>query len=241
MEAVKLLSSAAPENVDRLLQINPDMFIVVRLFVDLSNRIMTPYEFVRDAVNDVAMYYAKGVRFFEVHNEPNLMQEGLGQSWQDGRGFATWFQTAVDLMKEQYPDALFGWPGLSPGGDVPGMRMSAGRFLNEASATVHAADWIGIHCYFLTDSEMTHEHAGGFWKLYQEEYPGKLLLITEFSNPSIQVSKSAKALQYVDYYDWLRNQKPLAAAFCFISSASVGFEHETWVGSDIAQIVGARE
>ena len=241
MEAVKLLSSAAPENVDRLLAINPDMFIVVRLFVDLSNRVMTPYEFVHDAINDVGMYYARGVRFFEVHNEPNLYREGFGKSWANGVEFAEWFQLAVDLMKERYPDALFGWPALSPGEDDPGKKYDAKRFLNEAGVTVHSADWIGVHCYFLNDFEMTHEHAGGFWKYYQREYPGKLLLITEFSNPDEDVPKDIKASQYVRYYDWLKNQKPLAAAFCFISSASVGFESETWAGSEIAQIVGARE
>ncbi len=197
MEAVKLLSSAAPENVDRLLAINPDMFIVVRLFVDLHNRVMTPQEFVRDAMNDVGMYYAKGVRFFEVHNEPNLVREGLGLSWQNGREFANWFEVAVNLMRNQYPDALFGWPGLSPGGDVDGERANAERFLEEAGATVHNADWIGVHCYWLNGYGITSLADGGYWKYYQKEYPGKLLLITEFSNPSKQVPKNTKAEQYV--------------------------------------------
>jgi hypothetical protein len=63
-------------------------------------------------------------------------------------------------------------------------------------------------------------------------------MITEFSNPSHEVSKHAKGLQYVDYYKSLNN---VHSAYSFLSTASSGFQHETWHGSDIATTVGQRD
>jgi len=39
----------------------------------------------------IQLFMAKGVRYFEVHNEPNLPQEGLGVAWLNAPGFATWY------------------------------------------------------------------------------------------------------------------------------------------------------
>ena len=46
MEAVKLLSNAPPENVKRLLDINKDMFLLVRLFAGFRDRKVSSADFV---------------------------------------------------------------------------------------------------------------------------------------------------------------------------------------------------
>ncbi|MBI4770077.1 MAG: M23 family metallopeptidase, partial [Chloroflexi bacterium] len=75
VEAVKLTTSARPENVDRLRQINPNMFIMVRLFADFRNRTVRPDEFASWVEGDMAQFYSRGLRYFEVHNEVNLQIE----------------------------------------------------------------------------------------------------------------------------------------------------------------------
>jgi len=75
---------------------------------------------------------------------------------------------------------------------------------------------------------------GQYYK--QVPHQGKEILITEFSNPSADVPKEEKAAQYVKYWDTLDGVR---AAFCFIATASSGFDDETWT-QDMARIVGAR-
>lgn len=54
VEAVKLLSTARPEDVDRLRQINPDMFIMVRLFASFQDRVVRADEFASWVEADMA-------------------------------------------------------------------------------------------------------------------------------------------------------------------------------------------
>ncbi|HJO91647.1 MAG TPA: M23 family metallopeptidase, partial [Anaerolineales bacterium] len=111
MEAVKLLSNAPPENVKRLLNINKDMFLLVRLFAGFRDRKVSSADFVSWVEDDIYQLYEQGIRYFEVHNEPNLQIEGLHHSWQDGHQFAEWFLEVVERLKSHYPEALFGYPG----------------------------------------------------------------------------------------------------------------------------------
>jgi hypothetical protein len=77
---------------------------------------------------------------------------------------------------------------------------------------------------------------GGQWyKRYDTQ--GKLLMLTEFSNPSKDVPKAIKGVQYNNYVEKLEG---VHSAYCFLSTASGGFEYETWSGSPIATIVGKR-
>lgn len=240
VEAVKLLSSAAPEDVDRLRAINPQMFILVRLFADFRNRVVRAEDFASWVSHDMGQFYQRGVRHFEIHNEVNLRAEGWGLSWQTGRDFAAWWLTVRSRLKALYPEARFGWPGLSPDGFPMPERTNDLRFLDEAQQAVQAADWIGLHCYWQSEAEM-RAPAGGLGHLeYRRRYPDKLLFITEFSNPSPNVDAAAKGDQYAAYYQQLRAEAGLGAAFAFVSSASTGYPHETWRAEDgrVSPIVG---
>lgn len=245
MEAVKLLSNAPPDNVKRLLKINKDMFVLVRLFAGFRDRQVSSADFVSWVEADVQQLYSQGVRYFEVHNEPNLQIEGWQHSWQDGHQFADWFLEVVERLKSHYPEALFGYPGLSPGHEIPGQRMDSWVFLQQSEAAAMASDWIGCHCYWINDTDMMQPTGGLVYEEFRRIYPEKLLFITEFSNPFSEVSARSKGQQYVDYYRRLRNVKGLGAAFSFVLSASSNFPYEVWRGedghiSDIAQLVGNR-
>jgi murein DD-endopeptidase MepM/ murein hydrolase activator NlpD len=245
VEAVKLLSNAPPDNVKRLLDINKDMFVLVRLFAGFRDRKVSSADFVSWVESDVQQLYQQGVRYFEVHNEPNLQIEGWQHSWKDGHQFADWFLEVVERLKAHYPEALFGYPGLSPGHEIPGQRMNAWVFLQQSELAALASDWIGCHCYWINDTDMMQASGGLVYEEFRRIYPEKLLFITEFSNPFSEVTARSKGQQYVDYYRRLRNVKGLGAAFSFVLSASSNFPHEVWRGedgqvSDIAQLIGNR-
>ena len=245
VEALKLSSSAAPEDVARAWRINSDMFIMVRLFADFRNRVVRAADFARWVEPDMQRFYDQGVRYYEVHNEPNLTPEGYGTSWRDGRGFGEWFVEVMGLLKAKFPEARFGWPGLSPGPATPGMRSDEEAFLESASDFIEHADWIGCHCYWQNRADMFSLEGGLRYQLYRELWPRKLLFITEFSNTSPSVDLQTKGDEYVEYYRHLRNQSGIGAAFAFVVSASANFPYEVWRREDgqptpIAGLVGAR-
>jgi hypothetical protein len=83
-----------------------------------------------------------------VHNEPNLYKEGLGHAWADGAAFANWFNTVATSLRGTFPGSRIGFPALSPGGDVPGVRLAEPTFLTQAASAIQSADWVGVHYYW---------------------------------------------------------------------------------------------
>ena len=240
LEAFKLLSRENSQSVDILRSINPDMFIMLRLFAKFDgDDHWDPPKFLANILPDAKDFYARGVRFMEIHNEPNLVIEGLGSHWNNGNEFAIWFREVAKGLREALPEVQIGFPGLSPGPSLE-IRYDGMRFYEEANVAVAWADWIGCHCYWLHDASkqgagMRSWDGGLYYKRLDTR--GKPLLITEFSNPSAEISKAEKAQQYVRYYGMLEG---VHSAYSFVSSASSGFQHETWAGSPIAHIVGSR-
>ncbi len=235
-ESYKTLSNESAQSVGVLKRINKQMFFCVRLMGKVTAEHPTASEFVDQCGQDVRRWCHElgDNAFIEIHNEPNLHAEGMWASWQDGAEFATWWLAVRDALKADCPNAKWGYPGLSPGIGIDGVRAPAMRFMAESHEAVNAADWIGVHCYWQSESEMWTLDGGGYYKKIPPQ--GKPLLITEFSNPNDDIPKQDKAAQYVKYWQSLEG---VTAAFAFISAASSGFESETWT-QDMARVVGAR-
>jgi hypothetical protein len=156
------------------------------------------------------------------------------------------------VLKARYPDAKFGWPGLSPGGGIAGVRADELSFLANAKAATDAADWVGLHCYWLSDAERQTEAGGLSFLEYSRRFPNKLLFVTEFANVARSYDPPRGA-EYVAYWKALRHVKNLGAAFAFVVSASnhgtdpvvdPGFRYQVWRSesgelSGIPGIVGA--
>jgi len=220
VEAVKLLSTADPLDVDTLKQIKPDMFIMVRLFVDFQNgRVLNSQQFVDSIKDDMKNFYNKGVRYFEIHNEPNIYSEGYSHSWKNGTDFTVWFNEVVRILKTLYPDTKLGFPGISPGASIPDVRADELQFIKELGNI--NADWVGVHMYWQTQQELDTISQNILPYAQKFNLP---FYITEFSNPNTGIDRTTKAKQYLQFYS-----KIIAnAAFSFVVSAPSGFESEVW-------------
>jgi hypothetical protein len=234
IEAYKSLSNESADTVDVLRNINADIFIMVRLFSKVDSESATASEFVHKVGADARSWYQKGVRYFEVHNEPNLKVEGWLSAWSDGQAFATWWLNVVRALEEDMPEAKWGYPGLSPGHNIEGVRYDPMRFYEESWQARKEADFICSHCYFTNHDAMSSMDGGNWYKRYDTK--GKPLMITEFSNPGDE-PKAIKGQQYLEYYKQLEG---VHSAYSFVVSASSSFDNETWVGSPIANIIGGR-
>lgn len=237
---VKLLSTAAGADVDRLGREHPDIRIIVRCFADFRGRVITAADFARSMAGDLVPFYQRGIREYEIHNEPNLRDEGWGASWADGAGFGAWFSAVRLALSNTFPGCSWGWPGLSPG-ITDGQRTDSEQFMAAAGSHVDGADWIGQHCYWI--DEQTYADAVHQVQLVHARFPGKPIYVTEFANQSAAPAAD-KAQQYLRFY---RDLTGLAeVAFAFVASASSpDFETQAWRDesgrlSAIPQIVGAR-
>lgn len=244
VEAVKLLTWAQPEAIDQLRKIRPDIFILARLMTKIGAPNQFSSFFVSEVQAHMAAFYARGIRYFEIHNEPNMAAEGWQSSWKDGGDFARFFLEVQQTLKAQFPEALFGWPGLSPGPAIDKTRMKDTDFVTQADSALRAADWLGVHCYWQSAELMEDEAVGGrVYRQYRQRYPDKLIFITEFSNRT--EPPAVKASEYLAYYQSLRHEAGIGAAFAFVMSASSGFSSEVWRDetgrlSEIPARVGAR-
>jgi uncharacterized protein YgiM (DUF1202 family) len=251
MEAFKTLTLPDPDQNKQLIQqlrnIRSDMFIVTRLFfsVDAGNRRkFSPQEFVDFCNNGMTASYQAGVRYFEVHNEPNLLPEGMGFNWNSGSEFGSWLTQVINLLRQRFPEGKFGYPGLSPQPNVP-------SFLDGSTAAIAQCDWVGVHCYWQSADQppfpMTGDNAGMYWRQFRQRFPDKLLMITEFSNNTAAISDSDKGRQYARYYQLLRHEANVGAAFSFAlnwpgqDNNREGWEfngHETNIPGTIGALIG---
>jgi hypothetical protein len=227
VEAIKVLTMLDPDNNKRVIQslgnIRPDLFIVARLSfpVDAIRKVrFDPQSFFSFVNPALEALYASDVRYFEVHNEPNLEVEGLGWNWTNGGEFGDWLLQVLDLLHKQFPDARFGFPGLSPQPNIF-------EFLNNAKSAIDKCDWIGVHCYWQNNGDgdrgMLSGTGGMYWKQFRTRFPDRLLMITEFSNNSAEVDPAEKGRQYARYLQLLRHEPNLGTAFAFVLN---------WYGQD---------
>ncbi|MBN1429427.1 MAG: M23 family metallopeptidase [Anaerolineae bacterium] len=245
IEALCLTTSSVVSDIERALAVNPSMFMMMRLLVDVRNRVLRPADFVDSVKHSAKSMYDCGVRYFEIHNEPNLMPEGYGTSWQNGREFGEWFLQVTGMLRPELPEARFGWPGLSSGPAVDGMRLDHRSFLDDAQDAIKQADWMGCHCHWQDEEGMLSEAGGLGYKFYRKMWPDKLLLITECSNTAQGIDGNTKGDQYLKYYTHLRDQTGIGVAFIFAVSASTHYLYEVWRSEDgqilpVAGVVGAR-
>lgn len=250
MEAVKVLTGDVDAPVIAALKERGVRLIVARLFAKIEQP-KTPAQFVDEVLPGATLLYNAGVRWFEVHNEPNLHipdsnPEGMWINWQNGGEFAVWFLEVVSRLRRSLPEGKFGWPGLSPGGDLVhnGMmlRYDSDRFTSEAAATMRNADWLAVHTYW-------GDHAGRTWKnsladirQFCTRWPSRLVMVTEFSNsdPNPDIA-DRKGKEYGQFFSLVNSIAPnLLAVFCYMLSSSSGGA-EQWRGTNIPAIVGGRE
>ena len=86
-----------------------------------------------------------------IGNAPNARVEGWSEAWQNGGEFADWFLQVAQTYRNVLPGVQIGFPPMSPGGDLPGIREDEWRFLAEAAGAVNEADWFAVAAYWVVD------------------------------------------------------------------------------------------
>jgi len=158
----------------------------------------TPEQFVNDRRDAIAAFIDAGLGDFEILNEPNLSREGHGRSWNSADGFNNWFLDALNRLKQIFPNARFGFPGLSPHPADYANDPAVNRplrpvgdidFLDACNDAVLAADFLCAHTYWQNVDQMREVDSNGmgkgglrFVRFYHERFPTLPIVISEFCN-----------------------------------------------------------
>lgn len=213
-------------------------FHLVRIYWKPGGEHWTPEKVWTAVKRDTMRFYDQGARKFELHNEPNLPDEGMGVVWKNGAEFGRWLAQLAQLIKAEAPQAELYYPGLSPG--VPWTK----QFEFTDAAWPQVADLMhGIcqHAYTGTTNNVAKavddviEQVTGFQKRYALEHP---LVISECS-----VNRAApspyKAQVYRGIEKELAPMPGIEALVYFISHWEApppqAAHQEAWMGTDLLQ------
>ena len=236
---IKVQTSNDKFGVARLSEEHPDATFIMRIYLDMSQKKASPSDFVEWSANSVnetiaAIGFSHKI-LIEVHNEPNLTQEGLGISWRNGREFGRWLLQVVDMLRRSYPGIQIMYPGLSPGGSVSGIRADHVAFIEESRSAVNSCDALGVHTYWSNAYPMAAALA--VVDDYIARFPGKPIWITEASNNKSAPTEQ-KASEYAEFYRQLRKRPQAQGVTFFVASATAAaFESEVWVGRGMGKLV----
>ncbi|HID54739.1 MAG TPA: hypothetical protein EYP41_22220, partial [Anaerolineae bacterium] len=244
---IKVLSLHDPNAVKTLSQNHPDAKWIVRAFLSFEAggrvRSLSPARFVKDTLSDVKRTLkAIGKNHdvvVELHNEPNLVPEGLTGAWRDGATFADWWLDVLARYRKAIPGMRFIYPGLSPGTAVTGLKQDHVQFAEASRAAIEAADGLGVHLYWSHVYPMQ-------WSLdvlddYISRFRFKPIWVTEASNNKGGTPVHKKAQQYLKFWQELQKRPTVEGVTYFVASASnPAFREEVWVGRGIGRLVGRR-
>ena len=242
IEAIKVLSLTPPRVLEPILTERPSTKVLVRLWIDQFGVGVrpTPQEFV-ERVAPAIQAYKEIACDFEIHNEPNHFQgiEGWGPTSEDALAFKEWYLAVLRELRNRFPWARFGFPGLAPGPIHNDM-----VWLDVCQDAIAESDWLGCHCYWQYDNYLDLWWGLRF-RLYHELFPDKPIEITEFGDSSPDLTDSIMAYRYVKYYRHVRKYPYVRGAYAFIASSPDPTWHPfAWIRPDgslrpVAYEVGA--
>ena len=239
---IKLLSFHNPDSIARLVANHANVSWIVRAFLDFGGRNISPQQFFHDTISDTkrTLNLLRGQDVVvELHNEPNLVVEGMGSTWKDGNEFAQWWLQVLDLYRKELPGVRFIYPGLSPGSSVRNLKMDHIEFIEASRSAVKAADGLGVHIYWSNVYPM--QTALRVLDDYISRFREEPIWVTEASNNKAGTPPSRKGMEYITFWSELLKRATVQGVTYFVASASnPEFAEEVWVDRGIAAVVGRR-
>jgi len=216
IELAVMMSFTENSAFDGLRGLNTDMDFIVRLYDGrIGKSGSVPQEsFVERMFPEIERLRAY-TDMFQIHNEPNHFAkiEGWGSTEGDAYNFAHWYKNVFRMLKNKFPWARFGFPGLAlnwPHHDL--------LWLEICRDVIEESDWLGCHCYWQHDN-MFNENWGLRFTLYHKKFPDKEIHVTEFGNSTPGLPSDMMATQYTQYYRQLSDYDYIGSASSFISSS----------------------
>jgi hypothetical protein len=239
---IKVHSFHSAEDIGRLAAAHPDAEWIVRAFLSFGGRKITPDQFLQDTIGDVrrALAQLRGRPLVvELHNEPNLVSEGLGSSWSGGHDFSLWWCELLQKYRRALPGIRFIYPGVSPGGTITGEKLDHLQFLEASREAVEAADGLGVHLYWSNYYPM-----GQALQVLDDlvmRFRSRPIWVTEASHNFGTITPMQMSQEYLRFWRELQNRPLVEGVTYFVASAQdPELASQVWVGRGIGQMLGKR-
>ena len=243
---IKVMTNHDTSSIVKLRQQHPNVDWIVRVFYSTGGRAISPAKLFDETVADTkrvlsAINSSRVV--IELHNEPNLVSEGMFMSqwtvptgqmdagWCGGSQFNAWYLTLLAKYRAAIPGARFIFPGLSPGGTIDGVRINHQSFAEDCKQAIFASDGLGVHTYWEGDY-MAKATSVVDW--YAANFPNSPLWVTEASNNQ-PYDASKKAAQYATFWQMMQSRRQVKGVTYFVVSGN--YPTETWAGKGMAKMV----
>lgn len=213
--------SNPPADVARWRDAGATAFILQLLSPLPGQAATTPQAFVDAYTDDLVAFLDQGLRYVELHDEPNRADRGCGVSWNDGAGFGVWFAEAAALLRARFGDALaIGFPALAPARPPcpePAPLIEEAAFLDGCADALADADWAALHCYWADRAELrSYDGPLRFLRLYLERFPEQTFRITEFANVGVGATPLQQGQHYAEFLTAVSQYDAIAAACGFL-------------------------
>lgn len=222
---LKVLSTLQLPDVNTIARDFKGVSVIIRPFLHWGERNISPEQFVEWTMPDtrrtmLALSDGRDVILELPGNETNLKVEGWTHSWNGGREYADWARQVFNIYKQAFPTTKIYYPGLSPGGDIPGVRADSWEFLSQSAGYAALCDGICIHVYVDPPNGYTVDRALGEVDTYCRMFPTQRFVISEFSWNKNNGTPAEKANVFLDFWRRLAQFQQVHGVVWFVSSAT---------------------
>ncbi|MBK9049610.1 MAG: M23 family metallopeptidase [Chloroflexi bacterium] len=239
---IKVLSTHEPESVERLAEQNPDAHWIVRPHFQFGEDFVSPMRFLEQTILptlDVLQVLEDKQVVIELHSEPNLREQGLYTSWNNGAEFADWWLELLENFRREVPHLPVIFPGLSPGSAIMGGKQDHIAFIENARPAVEKANGLGVHLYWSKVSPMSH--ALMTLDDYISRFRFNLIWITQAGNLQPKLSPIRKGGEYLKFWEEVQMRATVQGITYLVSSTTdPKLAPLAWVGRGIGRVVGRR-
>lgn len=240
---IKIMNAHSADSIGQLGRACRGKKWIVRLFQVMTN-VVTPQQFYNYTINDTSrtVQVLRSLEvpdediIIEIHNEPNLRQEGWGINWLDGTMFNDWYISVLNLYKQSFPNCKFMFPGLSPGSFVEDIRYDSTQFLLQCTQAIALSDALGVHGYW----SKTYPMSSTLVHIKSHEKFNKPIWVTEASfNEKEMMPTEYIVAEYARFIKSLANISLVRGVTFFVASASnPTFRFEAWVTKTSTRNIG---
>lgn len=239
---LKMMSHTDARVFNELLNINPDLQIVTRLYGGDkfgTNTHPAPEDFCRMMIPRIEALSAYCC-YFEIHNEPNHVRkiEGWGAGVDEAEDFARWLHVVMGILRDAFPreetQIQFGFPGLA-NGDVHNDLV----WLEKCRPVIEKIDFLCAHCYWQTgEHQNIPNHLRRDWglryRIYHEAFPDLPIAITEAGNSNPHnnwpLDEQPMAMELVEWFGTVAKDEYVFCACPFLlSSPDPTWDPFVWV------------
>ncbi len=188
---------------------------------NLSKRYAAPHDYAGWVTPGIARLSEIGVRYFELHQLPNTAAGGLGTTWANGAEFGDWFAGVVGRLRACFFDVKFGYPAVSVGPSIRGVRTDGGVFIEQSRHAMQIADWVASRAYWQSADDIYLGTGGLSFEVVRQWISDKPIILTEFGCLSRRAEPIRVAAQYRAYWEYLSHIPQIVGAYAFSPSPEV--------------------